>query len=187
MVDYITARKPVIIICPEHGEFRQIPYNHLIGKGCDKCARDLNRSKLTKTKDKFIDDAREVHGDKYNYDNSVYINDSSKIKIECPQHGEFIQKVNHHLRGQGCPKCRWINFGNTNKSKHSNLFPERASKIHNGFYDYSKVNYVDSKTKVEIICPNHGSFYQVPANHLSGKGCPLCLQSQGEKKISLIF
>ena len=60
-----------------------------MGKGCDKCARDLNRTKLSKTKEQFIKDARDIHGDKYNYDKSVYINDSSKISIECPLHGEF--------------------------------------------------------------------------------------------------
>jgi hypothetical protein len=182
-VEYQTARNPVIIICPIHGEFEQLPYNHLMGKGCDKCARDLNRIKLSKTKEQFIKDARDIHGDKYNYDKSVYVNDSSKIKIDCPLHGEFTQTVNHHLNGQGCPKCRWDSFRNTNMYKHSSSFPGRASITHNNFYDYSKVNYINARKLVEIICPKHGSFFQSPSNHLSGKGCPVCVQSQGEKKI----
>lgn len=182
-VDYITARKPVVIICPIHGDFQQRPYNHLLGKGCDKCAREINRKKLTKTKDNFIKDAINTHGDMYDYTDSIYINDSSKVNIKCPLHGEFIQIANHHLNGTGCPNCKLDRFIKINKEKHSKLFPEKASSIHNNFYDYSKVNYINAKTPVEVICPKHGSFFTKPSNHLSGRGCPVCVQSQGEKKI----
>lgn len=50
-----------------------------------------------------------------------------------------------------------------------------CGKINGGKYDYSKVVYVDSKTKVEIICPVHGPFLQLPNNHrLLKQGCPDC-------------
>ena len=184
-VEYFNARSNVIITCPFHGDFNQMPYNHLMGKGCDKCAREQNRTSLTKTKERFIEDAVEVHGNKYNYDNSVYTNDSTKIKIVCPLHGEFEQVVNHHLNGEGCPSCRTIKFQDTSRNKHTNLFPIRSSKVHNNKYDYSKVIYNNASTKVEIICPTHGSFFQKPSNHLSGKGCPICMQSQGERQVEI--
>ena len=53
-------------------------------------------------------------------------------------------------------------------------FVQKAKKIHGGAYDYSKVIYVDTKTKVCIICPKHGDFQQTPNNHLQGQGCPKC-------------
>lgn len=55
--------------------------------------------------------------------------------------------------------------------------------IHNNLYDYSKVNYVDCKTKVEIICKNYGSFYQTPLHHLRKEGCPKCKATIGEKDV----
>ena len=53
-------------------------------------------------------------------------------------------------------------------------FIDRANLIHKRKYNYSKLNYINSKTKIEIICPVHGSFLQLPWRHLEGKGCPLC-------------
>lgn len=182
-VEYINAKTPVKIICPIHGEFYQLPYNHTIGKGCKICAINLNSNKLKKSKEQFVKDAIEVHGDKYIYSDSKYINDSSKIEIECPLHGTFSQIANKHLQGNGCPDCRVQRTKDTNQNKHSLLFPKRSAEIHNNYYDYSKVDYKNSKTPVEIICPKHGSFLTKPYNHLLGRGCPVCSQSQGEKKI----
>jgi len=182
-VEYINARTPVKIICPIHGEFSQLPYNHTVGKGCKFCAIHSNSNNLKKSKEQFVKDAIRVHGDKYIYTNSKYINDSSKIEIECPLHGTFSQLANKHLQGNGCPGCKIQKTKDTNRSKHALIFPKRSSQIHNNYYDYSKVNYKNSRTPVEIICPKHGSFFSMPCNHLLGKGCPICSQSHGEKKI----
>lgn len=73
----------------------------------------------------------------------------------------------------------------TNLRKYSQLFPTRSSKIHNNKYDYSNINYINSDTPVEIVCPKHGKFLQIPHNHLMGKGCPRCNQSHGERKIEI--
>ena len=51
---------------------------------------------------------------------------------------------------------------------------KKFNNIHNGKYDYSKVNYVKTTVKVDIICPIHGEFKQTPQAHLKGQGCPLC-------------
>ena len=182
-VEYLNARTPVKIICPVHGEFLQLPYNHSLGKGCKFCAIHLNSDKLKKSKDQFIRDAIKVHGDKYSYKNSQYINDSSRMEIECPLHGTFSQVANKHLQGNGCPDCKIQKTKETNTNKHSLLFPKKSSDIHNNYYDYSKVNYKNSRTPVEIIYPKHGSFITMPYNHLLGRGCPVCSQSYGEKKV----
>jgi len=53
-------------------------------------------------------------------------------------------------------------------------FIRKAIFIHGGRFDYSKVVYINAKTKVCIICPIHGEFWQTPDNHLQGQGCSLC-------------
>lgn len=67
-------------------------------------------------------------------------------------------------------------------------FIEKARKVHVDKYDYSKVEYVNNLTKVCIICPKHGEFWQTPNNHLSGKGCPICKKdciSRAQKKAKI--
>lgn len=96
-----TLQSKVPIICQTHGVFEQRANAHLGGAGCSKCAVD----KITFTKEEFIENAREVHGDKYDYSESDYINSQTKIYIGCPEHGIFQQFPNIHLRGWGCPEC----------------------------------------------------------------------------------
>lgn len=186
-VNYSNARTKVEITCPKHGGFYQIPYNHLIGKGCNKCSIDRNKLKFTKSLKDFIYDANIVHKNKYNYDGVEYINDSTPINILCNIHGTFSQIPNKHLNGQGCPGCKSSKTRITNIEKHSKIFPIKSNKIHNNFYNYSKVNYISAKIPVEIICPKHGSFFQIPYNHLMGKGCNRCNQSKGENLIELFL
>lgn len=101
-VDYVNSQTKITIICPEHGEFEQIPNNHTTkGNGCLKCAiRDR-----TSTSDDFIKKAKKIHGDKYNYSKVDYEGRNNKVTIICPAHGEFEQTPTHHLYGQGCPSC----------------------------------------------------------------------------------
>lgn len=186
-VNYINAKEKVIITCPIHNDFEQIPYNHLMGKGCLKCGIEKLKNIFRKSQSNFINDCRKIHSDKYDYSLVEYINDSTEIKILCRIHGEFSQRANKHLRGHGCPHCKHIKTKHTNQIKHSTLFPIKARKIHNGFYDYSNVDYIDAKTPVNIICPKHGSFSQIPSNHLNGKGCSKCSQSVGERKIEIFL
>ena len=175
-VEYKNARSKVCIICPEHGEFWQEPRHHLDGKGCPSCKRV---KKLTT--DDFIKRAKEVHGDKYDYSKVDYKNNKSKVCIICPEHGEFWQEASSHLSGNGCPKCN----GGTFLSQHE--FIEKAKKVHNNFYDYSKVEYKNARSKVCIICPRHGEFWQEASSHLSGKGCPKCKSSKLENLLINFF
>jgi very-short-patch-repair endonuclease len=124
----------------------------------------------------FIQKAKLVHGDKYDYSKVTYINSRSKICIICRIHGDYIQKANNHLNGNGCSIC-------SKKFQNIDMFIERATKVHNGIYDYSKFIYQTTDTKSVIVCPVHGDFMQSPHMHISGRGCPKCKSSKGELKI----
>lgn len=118
-----------------------------------------------------------IHNNKYFYNNTVYQNDRSKIVITCPLHGDFSQRVGHHLQGRGCPECGKALAGFKNSVILSNTtegFIKNSIKVHEGKYIYSKVNYVNADTKITIICTKHGEFEQLPRSHLSGHGCPNC-------------
>ena len=167
-VEYIDSHTKVCIMCPEHGEFWQEPANHLSGQNCPKCASIEVHTNQSNKKEGFIQKAKEIHGDKYDYSKVEYINNHTKVCIICPEHGEFWQKPIHHTQGKGCPYC-----GGTKKLT-TKEFVEKAKQIHGDRYDYSKVDYISTETKVCIICPEHGEFWQTPHAHLAGQNCPKC-------------
>ena len=185
-VEYVNSRTKVCIICPGHGEFWQTPDNHLQGKGCPKCKGDKNREMYASTKKDFIKNAHEKHSNKYDYSKVDYVNAHTKVCIICPEHGEFWQTPNGHLNGRGCSKCANEATGERCRSSLSD-FIKKAREKHGNKYDYSKVDYVNSYTKVCIICPEHGEFWQTPTGHLSGRGCSKCgNEFNGEcKRLSL--
>ena len=182
-VDYKRSRDKVCIICPTHGEFWQIANSHLQGEGCPKCGKESMANKRRKSLEQFIEDARKVHGDKYDYSKVQYIDNRTKVCIVCPIHGEFQQTPAHHLRGEGCPKC----FGTCRKTTEE--FIQEAQKIHGNKYIYSKTIYGKNNTDpIEIICPIHGSFWQTPVHHINSKcGCPKCNRSHGEAFLANYF
>ena len=118
--------------------------------------------------EQFIKKAILKHGVKYDYSKSAYINCNTKIIIICHIHGEFKQKPAGHLRGNGCSAC------GGSKKLNNDEFIKRSIAIHGNKYDYSKVDYVNVKTKIIIICNKHGEFIQQPRNHLIGYGCAIC-------------
>lgn len=125
------------------------------------------------TFEEFIQKAKAIHGDKYDYSKVEYVNTITKVSIVCPVHGEFLQSPKKHLYGQGCSKCHHISLANR-FSLGQDEFIKRANLIHNNFYDYNEVDYINVHTHVKIICPSHGMFKQAPASHLKGHGCPVC-------------
>lgn len=131
------------------------------------------------TTESFIEKARIVHGDKYDYSESVYPkNNHMKIKILCKIHGMFEQTVTNHLRNHGCKQCH--DFIKTGKVED---FLTMAKKTHGETYDYSKVEYKARHIPVIIICKKHGEFSQRPGNHINGACCPKCQSSHGEIKV----
>lgn len=125
------------------------------------------------TQENFIEKAINIHGNKYDYSKVKYKNNSIKICIICPEHGEFLMIPDSHLRGRGCPKCGIIRRNMKNRMT-QNDFINRAKNIHNNKYDYTESIYINTDTKVKIICPEHGEFWQTPHHHLNGVGCPKC-------------
>ena len=177
-VEYQTSQTKVTIVCPIHGEFQQKPNNHLNGNGCPHCAFENRKMTLNR----FIEKAREVHGDWYSYDHVDYVNNRTKVNIVCPTHGSFWQLSNVHLNGHGCPKCKGDKVRDS-KSSTTEEFKEKAREVHGNKYDYSKVDYVNRYTKIEIVCLEHGSFWQTPNIHLNGHGCSRC--TMGFQKYNL--
>ena len=179
LVQYKNNKTKVKIICPVHGVFEQIPQNHLLGSNCIKCTND----KQSKSTNNFIKESNKVYNNKYDYSLVQYKNNKTKVKIICPVHGVFEQSpTNHLLLKHECNKCKI-----DKKRKQIDIFIKESNKVHNNKYDYSLVQYKNTHTKIDIICPIHGLFKQRPHNHLIGNGCPICNESKGEKEIRKIL
>ena len=173
-VEYVNNLTNVCIKCPEHGEFWQMPFVHIKGHGCKKCS-----GKYSPTTEEWIASAHKVHGDKYDYTKVEYVNCMSNVCIICPEHGEFWQTPHDHLGVHGCPKCANYATGERCRSSKEE-FIKKANEKHDNKYDYTKVGYMNAHTKVCIICPEHGEFWQKPNSHLNGNGCPICNSSKLE-------
>lgn len=169
--DYKDVNTKSIVICCKHGEFLTSLKRLQKGQRCPNCYKV---NKVFSKKD-FIEKANSIHNSKYDYSISSYTKSTSKIEIICKLHGIFRQFASNHLKGWGCPKCKI--------EKQKSIFIDNANSIHLNKYDYSIVEYINNKTHIEIICKNHGSFFQRPDNHLQGNGCPNCCSSKGEKII----
>lgn len=171
---YTKSLDKICIICPEHGEFWQVAASHLQGIGCKKC---FYKNKTLTTED-FIEKAKRIHGNKYDYSKFIYTHNKNKSIVICHKHGEFFTSYDIHLKGSICPKCNLEERALTTEA-----WINKANQIHDFKYDYSKVEYINCRTKIEIGCFDHGPFWQIPQNHLSGTGCPSCKESKNELKI----
>lgn len=173
---YVDSKTKVCIICPKHGEFWQIPSSHTrTGCECPKCGVESRARKRRRDTESVIKRAKEVHNNKYDYSLLSYNSQEDKVKIICPVHGVFEQKLSNHLYGQGCPVCA----GRIKKT--TEQFIIEARSIHGDKYDYSLVEYKDNKSKVIISCPIHGLFAQAPISHLTSCGCPMCARENSKK------
>ena len=182
LVEFNTVGEKIAVICPKHGVWYIVASSFLKGHGCRKCATEEFAKKHSRTTEQFIEEAKAIHGDRYDYSQVVYKNSQTPVTIICHEHGAFKMKPVLHLnRKSNCPKC--MNCG-----KHSNEdFIKKAQEVHGDKYDYSLVDYVSKDKKVTIICPEHGIFEQTPHHHLRGGGCPLCNESKGEREIARIL
>ena len=172
---YEHSLKEVIIICPEHGVFKQLPKVHKRGSGCKDCGKIKTANDRRSNTDKFIEKAKQIHGNKYDYSKVDYKSAREPVTIICREHGEFSQKPNGHLsKESGCRECS-TNINAIKATKSTTQFIEDATKIHGNTYDYSKVDYKSAREPVTIICKTHGDFQIRPNNHLSKKqGCRRC-------------
>lgn len=188
LVKYINIMTSVIIICPTHGEFKQIPNNHLNGNGCKKCGI-IKRSKSRKTSlHEFINNSNKLHDYKFDYTKFIYINSHTKGIIICPIHGEFTQRPLNHLNSQyGCEKCG-IDNSVIKRLKTKEQFIKDANIIHANKYTYHTFDYNGNRRKSYIKCIKHGYFKQSPHDHIISKnGCPKCNNSKGEIIIEIFL
>ncbi len=165
---YLTNRTKVEIICPDHGSFMQEPANHINGSRCPACA-GVKRTTL----DDFLAKAKKAHGDKYDYSKVEYRGVDAKVTIICQEHGEFQQIAYDHMNGRGCARCGAIKCATSNRHDLEQFIAE-ARKLHGDTFDYSKAVYINSTTPIEIVCHEHGSFWQVPHDHKTRYGCQAC-------------
>ena len=126
------------------------------------------------TKNEFIEKARAIHPD-YNWSLVEYIGTHIKVKIICPKHGIFESTPHNVLVGRGCVRCAIESYTSNTRE-----FIKRVKIIHPN-YDWSLVDYKNSKTKIKVICPKHGFFESLPNSLLNGVGCSKC----GIEKISI--
>lgn len=130
----------------------------------------------------FVNEARTIHGSTYNYESIKYISMKSPVKIFCPKHGFFLQRPDVHLYGKGCPSCGIVGY-----TLGTEKFIDAATNTHKAKYSYNNVNYQNNKLSVLITCPFHGDFKQTPDSHLRGRGCPICRDSSGERKVRQVL
>lgn len=175
-VEYVNTRTPVEIICRTHGSFTKRPNDHLTKKsGCPACGRTHYM-----TLEIFLDRVKKIYGDLYDCSSvSEYLGYETKHQLICKQHGPFLQTPKSLLIAkQGCQQCgvEKIKQHSKNRRFSQKQFVERAQAIHSDKYDYSKTVYESSGKKIEIICKQHGSFFQTPNAHIGKQkqGCPKC-------------
>lgn len=178
-VEYKNSTSKITIVCKEHGEFSQIPSSHLSGVGCRECGIKSSVKKKTISQEHFIERCLEVHGNRYDYSKAVYRGGKKTVNIICKKHGEFEQLAAEHIKGANCPKCSYEDRGIAKRGSLED-FLSKSKKIHCDKYDYSSVEYITAFDKVNIICPEHGVFEQLPNGHLSGRGCSKCSKNSSD-------
>lgn len=174
-INYINNYTPVIVTCKKHNEIFSIRPFLLLESDicCPKCRSEYK----TKTTEQFIQEAKAIWGDTYDYSETIYVNANTKVKIICPQHGPFYKNPGNHIHEkQGCPYCSKILINTAS-------FITRALEIYGEDYDYSEVNVVDLYTPVKIICKEHGPFWRTPDEFLNKKfDCPICKEKRTHDK-----
>lgn len=172
----------ICVTCKKHGDWFPERGNFLHGHGCPKCASENASVKQRKGIRQFVEDARKIHGDKYDYSKVEYKNAQTKVCIICSKHGEFWQKPNSHLCGRGCKKCGDEYRGNKERLT-KEQFIERSREKWGEKYSYEKTEYIGYMKKVCITCKEHGDFWQSPANHMVWEGCPVCSRLQNNNLV----
>lgn len=166
-----------VVTCKDHGDFEVSYSNHahkVNPRGCPTCGEISRASKRTKPFSYYLHKFLEVHGDKYSYVESSFINSTKKMSVVCKNHGIFLQSPEKHIAGKGCPAC--AGKGAMTASR----FKQRAKKAHGDLYSYELIadsHFKSKNSKVPIICKSHGVFWQNHHNHSFGQGCRKCAKN----------
>lgn len=167
-IEYKNQYTKIVITCILHGDFTQTPDNHLNDHGCPQCGRISRAAKISRGNKNFIERSSIIHNYKFDYSKVLYKNGSTKVIIICPEHGQFEQRPDCHLNGNGCDKC------SSSYKYTADSYIRKAKEIHGEFYNYDKINYHDIRSSIIITCPNHGDFIISAAYFLYGPGCIKC-------------
>lgn len=188
-VEYVNAKVTVLIICPIHGEFWQVPDKHLAknSKGCPKCWRDImsftfkgrtydGTVKLLPKKD-YLDRVNTKYNFRYTYNMSEYKGlTQGYITLICPEHGACKLSPQAHLQSQyGCPSCAKVVRVKNKTNSYDDIVKELGA-IHNNIYQYPEDNrelYVNQHSKIVIVCEKHGRFIKSVQKHKE-QICPKC-------------
>lgn len=174
-VKYTKSSERVVVICPNHGEFLITANSFKSGKGCKKCANEVNGDKLRGNLENFVKNAVAVHSYKYDYSLVDYKSAREKVIIVCKDHGRFNQTPSGHLRGRGCIKCAEVSTGRANRLTLNKVL-DRFLSVHGQTYDYSQIReYKNASSPLTIVCREHGAFQQSMTSHYHKRaGCPTC-------------
>lgn len=170
---YVNGRTNVILTCKFHGDWSMPAKDHISYKrGCPYCSGVKYNTQT------FIERAKKVHGNKFNYDKSIFINVKKPVSICCKIHGDFTQMPDKHINAKhGCPKC------DKSHKKDLEYFLRKANEIHNNYYSYDNVDLLTMSSLVLIECPKHGLFNKRPTEHINKKsGCPRCSVAKSRKE-----
>ncbi len=176
LTSYRGMHEKIDVVCPLHGKITIRAHDHLKGYGCAKCGTEVGSRKISWTTDLFVKEAKNIHGEKYNYDKSVYKNMFTKVIIICPLHGEFTTTPSVHINNHaGCRKCSSEVNGRKKRMSKAE-FLERANSLHDSKYDYSAIIYDHGSDKITVICPEHGPWEVLASAHVKRNptGCPTC-------------
>lgn len=180
-IKFINGHVKVSIGCKIHGHFLQSPHKHLQNGGCKTCGVLKRSSNRIKNTEWFIAKARKIHGDEFDYSESLYTKSKETVKIKCKNNHIFWQSPNVHLAGHRCPFCQ-----KTGKPYWDSLpkisfeeFVEKSNLVHDSQYDYTKTKetFIEGNVnkKVLITCKEHGDFWQPMRTHIAGFcGCKRC-------------
>lgn len=177
--DYKNKQSMIRFTCKEHGEQRRSVTGLLDGKGCAYCNGKFYPPD-------WIKNARAVHGEKYEYDESRPPQRATDIiRYKCPAHGWQETRYDCHVQqGHGCALCAGV-LTKMPVEERKQIWIKKCRERFPGKFSYRNVVYVNNDTPVKIYCKEHHiTFETTPDTHLRGAGgCPLCTKSVGEVEI----
>ena len=158
------------IRCDVHGWFHQVPYDHVRLNGCPSCSNARAGQKRRLPKTTMVERARCTHGDRYSYGNMPEgFGAAAKMTITCKIHGDFKQRYEDHVGGDGCPRCSGRHRWSTDE------FVKNSVDVHGKIFTYDRTKYIGALEDIVITCKTHGDFTTQPSRHvLRGDGCPQC-------------
>ena len=174
--EYVNMREKLLITCPEHGEFRQTPYQHIRGQGCKKCACAAHGASHRLDPQEYLARVAEIHNGRYDLSRVQFTRLKDKIEVVCREHGSFFPSASNFLTHKSnCPKCKYEQQSAASRLSFDQYVARfREKEVHGGTYEYRRVFYEGGQAVVEAVCASHGAFTQLVQDHLRGCGCVKC-------------